>query len=88
MGAKVINLSDYRKSKEKERAHEQAKDMLLKDEFKRSLDNESVKRKYKVKTLTVEEQRAKIAERIERINDLMRQLENSTKRGKDEDGGD
>lgn len=82
MGAKVINLSDYRKSKEKERAHEQAKDMLLKDEFKRSLDNESVKRKYKVKTLTVEEQRAKIAERIERINDLMRQLENSTKGGK------
>lgn len=81
MAAKVINLTDYRKSKEKEKTQE----AIVKSNMRASLDNDSVKRKYKIKTLTAQEQHDRIVERIKRINDLMRELENTTKGDKNDD---
>lgn len=80
MGAKIIDLAKYRREKEQEKDREEAKDLLLKDEFKRSLDNDSVKRKYKIKEPTAQEMHQRIQERIKRINQLMKDLEDSTKK--------
>ena len=66
---KVIDLSKYRKKKQE----------VNKDEFRKSLDNEEVKRRYNIKEPTIEERTKKIGESIKRINNLMKQLEETNK---------
>lgn len=66
---KVIDLSKYRKKKQE----------VNKDEFRKSLDNEEVKRRYNIKEPTLDERMNKISERIKRINSLMKELEETNK---------
>lgn len=80
MGAKIIDLAKYRRERELEKGREEAKDLLLKDDIRASLDNDSVKRKYKIKGPTAQEMQERIQERIKRINQLMKDLEESTKK--------
>ena len=69
----VINLSDYRKTK-------QQKSKLnndVKEVFTDSLDNDKVMERYKIKQPTIEERTQRIKESIERVNNLMKELEKS-----------
>lgn len=69
----VINLSEYRKTK-------QQKSKLnsdVKEVFTDSLDNDKVMERYKIKQPTIEERTQRIKESIERVNNLMRELEKS-----------
>jgi len=66
---KVIDLSKYRQKKQD----------VNKDEFRKSVDNEEVKRRYKIKEPTLDERMNKISERIKRINSLMKELEETNK---------
>jgi hypothetical protein len=65
----VIDLNKYRKKKQE----------VNKDEFRRSLDNDEVKRRYKIKEPTPDERWNKISERIKRINSLMKELEENNR---------
>jgi len=66
---KVVDLNKYRKKKQE----------VNKDEFRKSLDNEEVKRRYNIKEPTLDERMNKISERIKRINSLMKELEETNK---------
>lgn len=69
----VINLSEYRKAK-------QQKTNLNKDVklvFTDSIDNDKVMERYKIKQPTIEERTQRIKDSIERVNNLMRELEKS-----------
>jgi hypothetical protein len=69
----VINLSDYRKAK-------QQKNTLNKDVkrvFTESIDNSKVMERYNIKQPTIEERTQRIKDSIERVNNLMRELEKS-----------
>ena len=69
----VINLSEYRKAK-------QQKNTLNKDVklvFTDSIDNDKVMERYKIKQPTIEERTQRIKDSIERVNNLMRELEKS-----------
>lgn len=69
----VVNLSEYRKAK-------QQKNTLNKDVklvFTDSIDNQKVIERYKIKQLTIEERTQRIKDSIERVNNLMRELETS-----------
>jgi hypothetical protein len=69
----VINLSEYRKAK-------QQKNTLNKDVkrvFTESIDNSKVMERYNIKQPTIEERTQRIKDSIERVNNLMRELEKS-----------
>ena len=78
MGA-IINLAEWKKKKEEN------KDSLI-QAMKDSLDNEAVKRKYKLNVPppppTEEERLAKIRASINRVNNLMNELHDNTKDNK------
>ena len=69
----VINLSEYRKAK-------QQKNTLNKDVklvFTDSIDNSKVMERYNIKQPTIEERTQRIKDSIERVNNLMKELEKS-----------
>ena len=74
MGA-IINLAEWKKKKED-------KDNLI-QAMKDSLDNEAVKRKYKLNVPppppTEEERLAKIRQSVQRVNSLLSELHDNTK---------
>ena len=80
MGAKIIDLAKYRRDKELEKIREEAGQSNVKDDIRASLDNDLVKAKYKIKEPTAQEMQERIQERIKRINQLMKDLEESTKK--------
>lgn len=72
----VINLREWRLKKETKKEN-------VKQQFVDSLDNNKVKEKYKLNTKempTFEERKQRITESIKRINSLMQQLEETTKK--------
>lgn len=68
----IINLREWQLKKE-------TKKQNTKQAFIDSLDNDKVKQKYKL-TEKVEARNKKISESIERINKLMKQLDEVTKK--------
>jgi hypothetical protein len=51
----------------------------VKQFFKDSLDNDSIKARYKIEEPTEEERRTRIKERIDSINSLLRELKDTNK---------
>lgn len=78
----VIVLSEYKKNKDEEKLSREARECSIKDRIKDSLDNDLVKKEYKIKGKkeTLEERGRRLMESIQRINRLMAELEKETKK--------
>lgn len=61
---KIISLTEYRRKKENK----------LKDIFRDSMDNDAIMQRYRIQQPTIEERQERLKESIQRINNLMKEL--------------
>lgn len=73
----VISLSDYREKKKKKR-EEESRTTGIKQEMRDSLDNGQVMRRYGIAEPSTEERMERIKKSIDRVNQLMSQLRDTT----------
>jgi FMN-dependent NADH-azoreductase len=74
----VVELKQWREKKKEKELHE----TNIKTDMRNSLDNDRVKRTYKIKEPTVEERAESIRKSIARVNALMAELKGRTSDGK------
>lgn len=64
----IVDLDEYRKKKN-----------AIKQQFKDSLDNSKVMKSYNIQPPTIQEREERIRESVTRINNLLKELEETSK---------